>query len=537
MERISTYTLAADTDTLRQTFSSGKLSDSLREPFQALVQRISGAASAGPISIYVCADDHEVESRDHFAVALARVVMQHVPSALVVDCDFLNVGLSGLVPQRDALGFLDLLLYGSSMGVISQDTASGVRVVGAGSFPVSRRMPFVEDACADASRRLVHHARCVFFVGPMYGDDGEPHALTRLVDMPLIVDTAVTAAPGTIGSREESIAADARGEVMCVRLDPHSQPAPAEVPDFEPLGAPEVPGPVEDERASGQVGVDPVPGFVRLEDTQVDAERVAPPKEELLASLGRDETAPKPPVPPESPAPLPYDEPRYTSLVPRIIVSFVAVIVLAFIGWWFLEERGREGDDMVSNTRNPPAGGQVEPGGPTGSGAVDLAGTATADSTEASPDTTTVVAPPGDVEIETEPAATGAENPPTSTADPTPPPTPRTDPANTGGRTGGTVLINSSDIIVMDDLARDWTGWFVVHISSFRESIKAREEVAYLETNEFPVFIVFLDLGAKGTWYRVYAGPLRTREAARDVKKNLDDLQRVRFTRISEVAR
>ncbi|MDH3285221.1 MAG: SPOR domain-containing protein, partial [Acidobacteriota bacterium] len=110
------------------------------------------------------------------------------------------------------------------------------------------------------------------------------------------------------------------------------------------------------------------------------------------------------------------------------------------------------------------------------------------------------------------------------------------DPAYTGGRTGGTVLIPSEDILVMDDLIRDWTDWYVVHISSFKESVKARDEVSSLESREFPVFIVFLDLGAKGPWYRVYSGPFLTREQALDVKKNLDDTPGVRFTRVSKVA-
>jgi cell division septation protein DedD len=66
--------------------------------------------------------------------------------------------------------------------------------------------------------------------------------------------------------------------------------------------------------------------------------------------------------------------------------------------------------------------------------------------------------------------------------------------------------------------------------------VEARDEVAYLESREFPVFIVFLDLDAKGKWYRVYAGPFATRDEAREVKKSLDDIPRVRFTRITQIS-
>jgi cell division septation protein DedD len=75
----------------------------------------------------------------------------------------------------------------------------------------------------------------------------------------------------------------------------------------------------------------------------------------------------------------------------------------------------------------------------------------------------------------------------------------------------------------------------MIHISSFQESVRAREEIAFLESREFPVYIVFLDLGPKGKWYRVYSGPFRTREEAREVKKNLDAVPQVRFTRITKI--
>jgi len=99
----------------------------------------------------------------------------------------------------------------------------------------------------------------------------------------------------------------------------------------------------------------------------------------------------------------------------------------------------------------------------------------------------------------------------------------------------GRVLVDPSDILLMEDLANRWNGWFAIHISSFQESIRAREEVSFLQSREFPVFIVFLDLGAKGKWYRVYAGPFETREEAREVKKNLDAIPQVRFTRVTQI--
>ena len=97
------------------------------------------------------------------------------------------------------------------------------------------------------------------------------------------------------------------------------------------------------------------------------------------------------------------------------------------------------------------------------------------------------------------------------------------------------MLVSSADIQVMEDLNRRFRGWYMIHTSSFQTSTKARDEVAFLESHEFPAFIVFLDLGPKGKWYRVYVGPFQTREEATEVKKNLDAVPQVRFTRIATI--
>jgi cell division septation protein DedD len=87
------------------------------------------------------------------------------------------------------------------------------------------------------------------------------------------------------------------------------------------------------------------------------------------------------------------------------------------------------------------------------------------------------------------------------------------------------------------DLQTRWPGQYLIHVSSFRESDKAREEVTHLVEFGFQVFIVYIDLGVKGKWYRVYAGPFERRDEARNAKKNLDDTPGVRFTRITQITR
>ncbi|HEU4365451.1 MAG TPA: SPOR domain-containing protein, partial [Candidatus Krumholzibacteria bacterium] len=206
------------------------------------------------------------------------------------------------------------------------------------------------------------------------------------------------------------------------------------------------------------------------------------------------------------------DEPRYASLAPRIAIIVFGVVVIAFAGWWFTQDHGAgtaTPDDPAATNNDETGAGVVEPA------PVPL-----------SPDTT--------AQATVDSAAfTAADTAPDTTARETM--RPPVNPADTGGRTGGTQLISPVDIHVMADLEARWKDWYMIHISSFQESIRAREEVDFLQSREFPVFIVFLDLGAKGKWYRVYSGPFRTREEAREVKKNLDAVPQVRFTRITKI--
>jgi hypothetical protein len=475
MNRVSIYQIPVATEVLRGAIAEGQVPPSLVEPMQSLVAALAHRVAESPACVYVSSTDYASFARDGFAYALAKSLAAHVPSVLVVDCDFLKLGLHGLVPQPDALGFLDFLLYGSSIGVVTQDSPGGVRVVGAGSFPVTKRMPFVASAFEDAARRLATHARAVIFVGPLVQEDGTVHPLAGEADLAIVVRGGVGLEPDRrtgpdVDALEETIASQGV-DVWSVRaVAPDAKPA-------RPAAAP------REERR--ETSARPVPS-------------ATPAHEE------------KPPTPAAAPKPA-VEEPwiesppaRYSAIIPRIAVFLFALFVIAFVVWWLWQGRSRpEGGGDVASV---PAV-VTEPAPPVPDSAV----VARPDSALAGPrDSVTVV------------AQTSLIPPPVR-------------PSDTGGGTGGRVLVDPSDVLIMEDLANRWNGWFAIHISSFQESVRAREEVSFLQSREFPVFIVFLDLGAKGKWYRVYAGPFRTREEAREVKKNLDAIPQVRFTRVTQI--
>tara|TARA_B100000745_G_C19939677_1_gene316753 strand:- start:5 stop:589 length:585 start_codon:yes stop_codon:yes gene_type:complete len=57
---------------------------------------------------------------------------------------------------------------------------------------------------------------------------------------------------------------------------------------------------------------------------------------------------------------------------------------------------------------------------------------------------------------------------------------------------------------------------FTIQISSFRDRGKAEEALSKLQKKDYEGFIQSRNLGAKGTWYRVYVGQFTTKQQADD---------------------
>jgi len=70
-------------------------------------------------------------------------------------------------------------------------------------------------------------------------------------------------------------------------------------------------------------------------------------------------------------------------------------------------------------------------------------------------------------------------------------------------------------------------GEFVVQIASFKDAAAAEVMLKKLSGKGYVLFVEPVDLGAKGTWYRVYAGPYSGREAADRVAGQLHDREKI----------
>jgi cell division septation protein DedD len=526
MEKISSYIIGTNLDSLTEGFKQGRVPEDLQDPLQSLLPHITRAVADHPTSIYLFSNDENAGIRNYFGYALANALQQHVPSALLVDCAFLDVGMDGIVPQKDALGFLDLLLYGSSLGVITQETNGGVRVVSAGSFPVTKKMPFVLNSFQDASRRLVSHSHCAIYTGPLLDDEGELHPLIGAVDIPILIRATGAATANTLDPIEEQIAAQWDKELISVRVTPAAQPAaaaaeePPPVLDEKPSIAPKEPLPEDLEPSLEESRTAGGPEFEEIETPEMPPPPEAPPAPEEPAPFP---TRQPPTVDLGEEMLVPHRDKRYTSLVPKIATIAIALIAVLFLVWWFNTERGEIGE--TGRTGEPEGMRPQETAERTTPGAETEAGPeseGTAVDTVVSGQLETAAAPPEIGEQQTAGETTAEISPPARVEE--------EDTVKTTRR-----LIDPRDILVMDDLKNNWSDWYFIHISSFRESTKARTEVANLEKLGFPVFIVFLNIRDKGSWYRVYAGPLKTREEARNMKKLLDDSPGVRFTRITRI--
>jgi cell division septation protein DedD len=505
MKDLKTYEFGADIGVLRKACDSGFPPAELEPAFRAVVSGIVSMTRETPRSIYLCSPDAHAEARDRFAFLLAKLLREHVPTALLVDCAFLSVGLSGIVPHRDALGFLDLLLYGTSIGVITQETAHGVRVVGAGSFAVTKKCPFVIDAFAAARRYLVNQAKCVIFVGPATDDEENLHPLAGSVDLAVLVRTGERFGVRALDPLEEKIAATENAAAWSVRINTRAALPAADGTRATPEVDPTLVAEVED-----------------LVETIGDR----PPSPATRWRASRPEIPPSrraPGEPPIHPAGRPAEaaEPGRAaarrravgSRFIRVVAAAVAIGLVVFVVWWLyltrsVRERGRESAGSGSRATT-----------------AVITTPSVKDSLAAAPSTTPLTSAQTTPQ---EPVTTSRSRTDSAAADVST----RAREAPAGrGETAASTYAGIHYAETLDEFADR----YIIHVSSFKGIEKAREEAFYLSGAGYPVFIYRVDLGSKGMWHRVYVGPYATREDAMEHKINLDGNPRIKSTRISKV--
>lgn len=510
MDNLKTYEFGADATALRDAHESGVLPEAWEAVFRAIVVDVVSMLDEKPRSMYLCSTEEDADARNRLAFVLARLLRERVPGVVLVDCDFLSVGMSGIVPHRDALGFLDLLLYGTSLGVIAQEAARGVKVVGAGSFAVTKKNPFAADAFVTARRYLVNQAGCVIFVGPVADDEENIHPIARNVDAVALVRVGDRFDARFLDPLEQRIASIEGVEARSIRVNTRAAGA----------------GPA---RAEARREADRAPAGSRGTEEGYGRSRDAGPMRAASPSVyDEDAFAPAPPEAaraeptaargPFGGQPKESGAARRTrsSRVVRAIATVAALSAVVFIVWWLYMTRSvREQPGEKVGTAGHPA----TPAAPVDTASAD---TRADEDRVAGSEGTAAGGTAGEaVARREEPAVVPAEETAASTTSEKAVEPTRAQPV-------------TDEKFFVTTLGR-FADQYVIHVSSFRGTEKAKEEARYLGGAGYPVFVYHVDTGSKGMWYRVYVGPYPTRDEAIDAKIKLDENPRIRSTRVSKV--
>ena len=426
------YTILLDEERIHSFLEGGDFSsagelDHFKDVGAQIEKRVK---EGGGVSFLALAIGEKSASRDFATLQIGHFLAKHGKSVLIVDCDFLHPGLSGLVANVEEHGFLDLLLYGSSLKTVAKAIGiEGLMITGPGSFPVSRTIPFaLKEFCKIRDFLRTKHD-VVIYCSTLYTEDAKVNPLASLVD----------------------------GVIFCCRIDEMGEGELEK--NLKDLGADQVP-PVElvcfcgkKEHAAEAASAKQAPEK-RTRESQIKiAKETSPRAEEQLAA----------PVIERSGELEPLEEgkkPRVNVL--RIVSIAAAVLVVSFIVWWTLIDKTVR---------------EREPQGKQAAVAERKEGTAEV--------TSSVPVPPESLAAEqaAKTDATTGERRDVETAVKPP-----------AGKTGQAAPQEkrASDSLRAQTAAGPPR--YAIHVSSFKEMSRAEAEKGYLERNGFSARIIEVDI-------------------------------------------
>ena len=475
------FSILLGEESIRAFMSSGDFSSARElDRFIELGARIEGRfTDEGSRSILAMSVGENRLARDFAVLQIAHILAKHGRDVLVVDFDFLSPGLSGLVENAEDQGFLDLLLYGSSLKTIARSTGiDGVTVVGPGSFPVSRTIPFAKKEFEKVRDFLSRSHDVIIYCSTLYTDDESVNPLAALVDAIFLSCRLEEMPEGQLQKNLGDLGADLPpADLVCFGEDAGDSSGEA---TFMP------PVRVGDKSGKGAAAD--------------EAER-----EEKFGSAAIEKTAD-----------LESDGKRKGGgmNLPRLVTTVVAVVVIIFLVWWFMIHKSitnKEGESRTAELVQKQRDVQEMKDRSQEEGAVAVAA-------ETLSGTQEDVVEPGTTEGDfvEEDAAKPAEG--------------KTAADVTGDDETEAVTdkpVSESDAVT---LAPEGSH-FSIHVASFKEISRAGMETDYLEKNGYGAIV--LEAEVKGQkWFRVYVGEFRTREEAAEMRLKLLDLRRIGYSKV-----
>jgi len=303
------YTIFLDEERIRAFMAAGDPSsaselDHFKDAGAQLEKRIK--ERSGAVILALSAGEKGI-SRDFAVLQIAHIIAKHGKNVLIIDGDFLNSGMSGLVENVEDHGFLDLLLYGSSLKSVARTVGiEGVSVAGPGSFPVSRTIPFAMKEFEKIIEFLRTKHDVVIYCSTLYTEDAKINPLAKLVDGILLCCRIDDMSEGELQKNIKALGEEKVPPVELVCFCGKRAPAPAMKRVLEPVA---VEPPIAAPKETHAVADEPlaIPLIEKTED---------------LEPLGDIEQEKKP---------------RFSVL--RIVSISAGILILAFIVWWVVINR------------------------------------------------------------------------------------------------------------------------------------------------------------------------------------------------------
>ncbi len=305
------YTIFLDEERIRAFMAAGDPSsaselDHFNDVGAQLEKRIK--ERSGAVILALSAGEKGI-SRDFAVLQIAHIIAKHGRNVLVIDGDFLHAGMSGLVENVEEHGFLDLLLYGSSLKTVARAVGiEGVSVAGPGSFPVSRTIPFALKEFEKIVEFLRAKHDVVIYCSTLYTEDAKINPLARLVDGILLCCRIDDMSEGELQKNVKALREEKAPpvELVCFCGKRAQAAAPIAKKVLEPAGVePAIAAPKET----------PAPADEPLAIPLIE-------KAEDLEPLGDIE---------------PERKPRFSVL--RVVIVAAAAVILAFVVWWAVLNR------------------------------------------------------------------------------------------------------------------------------------------------------------------------------------------------------
>ncbi len=436
------FTVVMDEKSVERFMQAGDFSSSSElHRFESIAGKIEEIVKdGGRRSILACSLPEDRTTRDFAVLQIAHILSKRDREVLIVDCDFLNPGLSGIIEDTEEHGFLDLLLYGSSLKSISKDIGiEGVKIIGPGSFPVSRTIPFAMKEFKKINGFLTEKSDLVIYCSTVYTEDGKLNPLCLEVDQSVLFCQIDRLEDGELTKLIDALKAEgvAHAEIVCFCGEEWAE---TKVP------------PSEVEVSTGR-----------------ETEEARYVEKTLEVEIETEEGH---------------------SRLPWIITSVVAVLIVVFVTWWFLNYQAIKRNEAKQRLTEV-----VQKKSESRSAALER---------EAEGENVPVVSDTTKEEGKIPVTVSGA---------------------------GREEVKPESTVVSAPSTIEKQGYYYTVHVASFRDIQRAGREVEYLEKNGFDAFVVDAVVKDK-TWFRVLVGRFATKDEADRVKLDLLELRRIGYARV-----